>query len=151
MTSSLALTGAPINTTATTAAGGWCLDLWKPLDDLTLEEAVANIYPTVHERNFGITAEHLIDDYVLSRNIARYGLKFRHFEDLQTDAKTSGTYFFHNYLRTEEQKIDEIKSFIKAWELEGPKEDEPVTFDSNPVVKPEVITELLALRDSKVA
>src|SRR6185295_5670102 len=32
-------------------ASDWCVDLWRPLDDITLEEAVANIYPTVDERN----------------------------------------------------------------------------------------------------
>lgn len=30
-------------------ASNWCIDLWKPLDDLTLEEAIGNIQPTIHE------------------------------------------------------------------------------------------------------
>ncbi len=53
-------------------ASNWCLDLWRPLDDLTFEEAVQNINITIGERNSGFcTADHLIDDYTLSRNIAR--------------------------------------------------------------------------------
>ena len=66
-----------------TAASDWCIDLWKPLDDLTKEEAVANIYPVVNELNTVIIPEHLIDDYVLSRNIAKYSLKFTTFIFMQ--------------------------------------------------------------------
>ena len=33
-----------------TVASDWCLDLWRPLDDLTLEEALANINITIGER-----------------------------------------------------------------------------------------------------
>ncbi len=65
-----------------TIASDWCVELWKPLDDLTFEEAIANISPIVNELNTVITAEHLIDDYALSRNIAKYGLKFNTFTNL---------------------------------------------------------------------
>jgi len=58
-----------------TIASKWCLDLWRPLD-LTLREALASIRPTAQELGSGvIDAAHLIDDYALSRNIARFGLK----------------------------------------------------------------------------
>jgi len=58
-----------------------CLDLWHPTE-LTLEEAVNNISPTTNERNFGMEPSHLIDDYTLSRNIARFGLKATTLADL---------------------------------------------------------------------
>jgi hypothetical protein len=52
-----------------TVASDWCLDLWRPLDDLTLDEALANINITIGERNSRLCGtEHLIDDYTLSRN-----------------------------------------------------------------------------------
>lgn len=103
-----------------TVASDWCLDLWKPLDDLTLAEAARNIHPTIRERNFGIQPGHLIDDYTLSRNIAKFGLKFRHFEDLLKDVGHAGeTYFFHNYLLTEEEKVKGIEEHIAAWCLDG--------------------------------
>jgi len=58
-------------------ASDWCLDLWRPLDDLTPEHALERIHVTVGEHNSGhCKPEHLIDDYTLSRNIARFGLKF---------------------------------------------------------------------------
>ena len=57
-------------------ASNWCLDLWKPLDDLTMQEAVNNITITVSESRCGvIDRHHLLDDYTLSRNIAKFGLK----------------------------------------------------------------------------
>ena len=58
-------------------ASEWCLDLWHELDDLTLEQALARIHPTINEHNSGnCKKEHLIDDYVLSRNVSKFGLKF---------------------------------------------------------------------------
>lgn len=58
-------------------ASEWCLDLWHELDDLTLEQALARIHPTINEHNSGhCKKEHLIDDYTLSRNISKFGLKF---------------------------------------------------------------------------
>jgi len=93
-----------------TCAWSDCLDLWKPLDDLTMEEALENIFPTLHEmathvwrcknkkgahevvgspdgeikgkcticglpcekfEKRAIRREDLLDDYTLSRNIAR--------------------------------------------------------------------------------
>jgi hypothetical protein len=51
-----------------------------PLQEL--EEAYKRIYPTVSELNTIITPDHLIDDFTLSRNIAKYGLKFITFRDV---------------------------------------------------------------------
>jgi hypothetical protein len=64
-----------------TVASDWCVDLSRPLD-ISLDEALRSIYPTVPELNGGITKEHLIDDYALSRNIAKFGLKATTFFDM---------------------------------------------------------------------
>jgi hypothetical protein len=101
-------------------ASDWCLDLWHPLDDLTPEQAIGNIFPTVSERNLGIHSEHLIDDYTLSRNIAKYGLKFKSFQELQKELKReTENYFFHNYMLLGEQKLAQMKGRIRTWELNG--------------------------------
>jgi hypothetical protein len=63
-----------------TVASDSCVDLWRPLD-ISLDEALRSIYPTVPELNGGITKEHLIDNYALSRNIAKFGLKATTFFD----------------------------------------------------------------------
>lgn len=104
-----------------TVASDWCIDLWKPLDDLSPEEALANIFPTTNERNLGIQPEHLIDDYTLSRNIAKFGLKFKTFREIQKEQeRETEAYFFHNYQLVGEQKLAKIQETIAVWGLKAP-------------------------------
>lgn len=129
-----------------TVASDWCLDLWRPLDDLSLDEALANIFPIHNELTCParIRAEHLIDDYVLSRNIARFGLKFtrvldmiqsiahgdyfRHFytegfEDYVTDLPVTGVWPKDHYLKggklVRKGKITLLKETMKGWGIEA--------------------------------
>jgi hypothetical protein len=101
-----------------TIASDWCIELWKPLDDLTLDEAKENIFPIQDEINAGVfDPSHLIDDYTLSRNIAKYGLKFaplRKFME-QFGLPGGGNYFYHNYLAPREGKIVEFKNVLRRW------------------------------------
>lgn len=100
-----------------TMASDWCLDLWHPLD-IPLEQAVKNIIPTVEEQRSGISPEHLIDDYTLSRNIARFGLKFKSALDIQREqGLNEANFFFHIYTVPVEEKVKELKKTIKAWNL----------------------------------
>jgi hypothetical protein len=99
-----------------TVASDWCLDLWRPLEDLTLEQALPNINITIAERNSGLCkTEHLIDDYTLSRNIARFGLKVQTVIELcaQLGWRAPGgqpfsPFLFHKYTIPNEQKIKEM-------------------------------------------
>jgi len=100
-----------------TVASDWCMDLWHPLDDLSLDQAIECIQPIVLERNAGIDAAHLIDDYVLSRNIARYGLKFRTVADLMKESSDSGNYFWHTHRMTLEKKIEEIRAGLASMKI----------------------------------
>ncbi len=104
-----------------TIASDWCIDLWHPLDDLSLEQAVRNIHPTVQERMSGvIDPSHLLDDYVLSRNIAKYGLKFRTIRGLLQEINPSGEFqdlFWHQYLIPREAKVLEMQKTLKRWRL----------------------------------
>lgn len=96
-------------------ASDWCLDLWHPLD-ISYEEALDNIYPTPLELKSGITREHLIDDYTLSRNIARFGLKFKSISDLLKERGLEGSSFFwHQYTIPVEEKVISLKKVIKDW------------------------------------
>jgi hypothetical protein len=101
-----------------TFGSDWCIELWKPLDDLSQKEAVANIYPTVNELNTIITPPHLIDDYVLSRNIAKYGLKFTTVYNIfkQFGYKPNAL-LWHVYTATIEQKAEEMKKVLSMWHL----------------------------------
>ena len=101
-----------------TVASNWCLDLWKPLDDLTLGEAVARIHPVVIEKRVGIPSAHLIDDYVLSRNIARFGLKHKTFQGWLVElGRAADEYFLHCYTLPEEQKLTVMKDVLTRWNL----------------------------------
>ena len=100
------------------AASDWCVDLWHPLDDLTLEEAVSNIFPTVDEVRTGlIEPAHLIDDYVLSRNIARFGLKHTTVMDIQAGFGLPPGGLWHLYNISEEEKIERMKKVLKDWKI----------------------------------
>lgn len=100
-----------------TIASDWCRDLWHPLEDMTFEEAVKRIKPIVNEAAHHIEPGHLIDDFVLSRNIARYGLKFITYLELQDKLGHGGNYHWHQYTRTQEEKIQQIKQVIRDWGL----------------------------------
>lgn len=99
-------------------ASDWCVELWKPLDDLTMKEAVARIYPTAKEHCSGmVEASHLIDDFTLSRNISKYGLKATTVKELY---KRMGYgpdigYLWHRYMLPEEVKLEEAHKTLKAW------------------------------------
>lgn len=103
-----------------TIASDWCIELWRPLDDLTLEEALGRIHPTVNESNTIITKEHLIDDYVLSRNIAKYGLKFTTLTDLMPTIGLQGANFlWHQYTIPIDEKVTQMKEVLHKWNLNG--------------------------------
>jgi hypothetical protein len=99
-----------------TVASSWNLDLWKPLDDLTMEQAIANIRPINIEKAAGITADHLIDDYTLSRNIAKYGLKFKNLITLLRElGQPDFNYLYHQYTIGSVEKLIQICGVIDTW------------------------------------
>lgn len=103
-----------------TVASNWCLDLWRPLDDLNYAQALYNVQPIQCEISRGITREHLVDDYVLSRNIARFGLKFKTLRDLLVELKRpepSSEYLWHEYTITNEEKVLKLKEVLRRWNL----------------------------------
>ena len=110
------------------SSGNWlaiasdlCIELWKPVDDMTPAQAVANIQPSVLERTSGvIEPQHLIDDYILSRNIAKYGLKYVNIREVLTkNYKEGGGFFYHHYLLPIDQKIEELHGVIDRWKVAG--------------------------------
>jgi hypothetical protein len=103
-----------------TIASSWCLDLWRPLDDLTCAEAVARITPTHDERRSGvIDAAHLIDDYALSRNIARFGLKVQTLIALEKrlglDGQGGPGFYHHCYTKSTADKASEYRQVLRDW------------------------------------
>jgi hypothetical protein len=124
----------------------YCRDLWHPLDDLTMEQAVLNIHPipeelrppdypqpemVPHPTQPGswikkypdgepkaiVTAAHLISDYALSRNIARFGLKFVTLNDLWKARGMAPYFLHHEYTTTVAAKAQHIKAVLAGWKL----------------------------------
>jgi hypothetical protein len=103
-------------------ASDWCLDLWHPLEDLSLETALENIHITIAERHSGCCQpEHLIDDYVLSRNIARYGLKATTLSEIcgklgfrRPDGTGGNPFMWHQYDISNEQKVRQMKAVLST-------------------------------------
>jgi hypothetical protein len=100
-------------------ASDLCTDLWHPLEDLTFLEAKENIFPVISEELSGVMdSSHLIDDYVLSRNIARYGLKFKTFLDVQKESMGGPAgWLWHKYAVPNEEKVREMKDVLRGWRL----------------------------------
>jgi hypothetical protein len=100
-----------------TWASEWCRDLWTPLD-IPIEEALGNIYPTVNELNTVIETEHLIDDYTLSRNIARFGLKVTTLMEVEKRLGfTEAEFFWHNYTDVISEKIKQMRETLDRWKI----------------------------------
>jgi len=61
-----------------TMGSDWCIELWHPANDLTPKEVMDRCHPTIVEEKSGvIDSYHLIDDFLVGRNIAKFGLKFK--------------------------------------------------------------------------
>lgn len=102
-----------------TIASDWCVELWKPLDDMTLTQALKNIHPTVSELTTVITRDHLIDDYTLSRNIAKFGLKFITIKDLLKDlGLPDANFFWHTYTDTIDEKVRLMEETLERWKID---------------------------------
>jgi hypothetical protein len=101
------------------AATNLCNDLWRPLDDLTFSEAVDNIFPTTGELTGNVDRDHLIDDYTLSRNIAKFGLKHIQLMDIcsKIGFPQGNPFFFHLYNISEEEKIEKMKQTLRNWKV----------------------------------
>lgn len=101
-----------------TTASRYNIELWKPVDDLTQDEIASRIFPVVGETLAGVEPIRLIDDFVCSRNIAKYGLKYM---DLQQIFKDNGMekcdFFFHNYAIPNEEKVIQLQTTLRNWSL----------------------------------
>lgn len=95
----------------------WCRDIWHPMDEITWDEAMANITPTLMENASGVCRkEHLIDDYLVTQNIARYGLKVQTINDLVAQYRQGDNqYYFHLYACSEAFKIDALRKQWDHW------------------------------------
>jgi hypothetical protein len=103
----------------------------KPHEDF-LRDIVPNIFPTMAEhcgRQF--EAMHLCDDYLLSRNVAEYGLKFFHGDKYIHENGLQHLHtFWHNYNVSHDVKLEQMRTTLRSWGL-IPADDDPLFTDGN--------------------
>jgi len=117
----------------------WCLDYFHPLDDIPIEEAMAQCYPTLQERTAAkpMSPYNMVEDFIVSRNIARYGLKHTLVSELLAQRGRPINYIpsqmtvmtpqgpqiqpgfegpvFHLYQQSAEQKVIMMKQQLQRW------------------------------------
>ena len=100
----------------------WCLDFWHPCEDLTLKEIKNNIQPVLGEVLDGMTdSVRLIEDYICSRNVARYGLKYATLGQLWPKYGFQQVgFFWHIYNVKPEEKVIKMKEVLSQWNLIEP-------------------------------
>ena len=91
-----------------------CIDYWKPDLDRPLVDILKSIYPLPREEFFNIG--HRIDDYLCSRNIAKYGLKVKYIDDIFKDiyGHINLSYYYHT-TALHHKKVDEINCKYLEW------------------------------------
>jgi SEC-C motif len=98
-------------------ASDLCIDLWHPFEDITIDEGIKNIFPYVIPRiNFRREAAIFIDDYLMSRNIAKYELKYCLIDDVIPELKNptaAGSYFFHTAFVNNYFKVRFMRELLK--------------------------------------
>jgi hypothetical protein len=94
------------------------IDIWTPTEQ-TLDEALECCWPTVGELNSGlIDRGHLMDDYVISRNLARLGVKHATVSDLLPKiGLDKADFFWHRYMIPEAQKVQEMQDVLARWRI----------------------------------
>jgi len=101
-----------------TFASDWCIELWEPCTDLTPQEVIDRCMPTVEEEQTVCHAEHLIDDYLCSRNIAKYGLKFKNLiTTMQEQGMGNMGFLWHVYTLKPEEKRAKMEEVLRHWRL----------------------------------
>lgn len=114
-----------------TVTSNWMKDFWRMPDDLSIEECIDRTTPLLHEfagRRMG--SEHIVYDFILSRNVAKYGLRVRSLQELfHTCSKGDRMpmngieeYVMHNSSLPLEYKKQHIAQVLKDhWKI-NPKE-----------------------------
>ncbi len=117
-------------------ASDWTADdLWRPLDDISLDDAKKNIFVSVQEHNGGqFKDHHLIDDYTLSRNIARFGLKHVTLSDIcgklgwrNQAGGGANPFFWHSYSIPANVKLERMLQLLTT------PQQQPVEFNGQRV------------------
>ena len=103
----------------------WCIEMMEPPKDITPAEVEAMIFPTLDELKHGVEPLRLVEDFLIGRNIAKYGLKFKMIKTLMKELEVPNAgMFYHMYARPKEEKVVKMAQVLQTWGL--PELAEPV-------------------------
>lgn len=107
-----------------TIAPAKCIDLWKPTTR-SLEDVLDCCYPTVGELRTGlIDRGHLVDDYVMSRNLAENQFKHATIKELLPQiGLPDADFFWHAYTIPVKAKAKKMRQILKRWAIPMEKLD----------------------------
>lgn len=110
-----------------TVNSNWTRDFWRPPDDLTPVEAMNRCMPKTHEwRDRQFYHDHIVLDYIVSRNVARFGLKVETVQNMfnqfvkenRAGAKPIEDFVMHNGSLKYHEKIIHIRNYLdKYWKI----------------------------------
>jgi hypothetical protein len=97
-----------------------CINLWEPCE-LPLSEILDRCRLTLLEMNSGLMDDsHLVDDYVMSRNLARYHFKHANIKEmlpkLGFTADDAG-FFWHVYTVPAASKVQQMNECLRRWQV----------------------------------
>lgn len=99
-----------------TACSDWCLDFYDFPEMEEFDTIFDNITPTSQENEHWIDKRHLVEEYILSHNLAKYGLKFKTLLELQREVGIPNTnYVMHWYFEKDDKKVEKLRELCAAW------------------------------------
>ena len=97
----------------------WCLEMMEPCHDMTPAEVQDMIFPTADELKRGVTPIRLVEDFLIGRNIAKYGLHFKMIKTLMKEWEVENAQmFYHIYAVPKEEKVAKMKDIYRVWGFE---------------------------------
>ena len=104
-----------------------CIELFNPNIGMTAEEIYAECSPTQAE-SFYFDRTHLVDDYVLTTNLAKHDFPYMTMADLfEKHPYSHGEYLYHTHMDSAAKKLDNIMVHHAAWTVVNHREPQPVS------------------------
>jgi hypothetical protein len=93
----------------------WCYNFWKPIDKPIDITDKVNLW--LAEKIFKLNPNHLLDEYVMSKNAAKYRINLKEVLDYNRYEFKDKPFFWHNHLMTIEEKTANIKILAEKFKI----------------------------------
>lgn len=96
----------------------WCIEMMQPPDDIKPEDVGKMIFPTATELKNGVEPIRLVEDFIIGRNIAKYGLKFTTLKEINEKLGMKNlSMFYHIYAVPKDVKLKNMERVLQEWGL----------------------------------